>query len=182
MSKQVELKNHQREIFNFRFRLAISIGFVLLLLAILLLRFMYLQVVRHDYYQTLAESNRISIVPIVPNRGLILDRNGVLLAHNYSGYTLEINPNKTANVDATINELSTLVEVTQKDRKRFKKQLTESRDFETLMIRSRLSDEEVARFAAQQYRFPGIPFRKRQNQKAKRAVNLPHRIEEPTCS
>ena len=98
-------------------RLAISIGFVLLLLAILLVRFAYLQVVRHDYYQTLAETNRISIVPIVPNRGLILDRNGVVLAHNYSGYTLEITPSKTADLEATINELSALVEITPKDRK-----------------------------------------------------------------
>lgn len=161
MSKQVELKNHQREIFNFRFRLAISIGFVLLLLAILLLRFFYLQAVRHDYYQTLAESNRISIVPIVPNRGLILDRNGVVLAHNYSGYTLEITPSKVKDLEATINELSTLVTIEPKDRKRFKKLQAESRNFETLIIRNRLSDEEVARFAAQQYRFPGVEIKAR---------------------
>jgi len=161
MSKQAEFKNHQREIFHFRLRLIVSIAFVVVLLAILLVRLVYLQAVRHGYYQTLAESNRIFIVPIVPNRGLILDRNGVELARNFSGYTLEINPNKTANVEATINELSTLIEVNQKDRKRFKKQLAESRDFETLMIRSRLSDEEAARFAAQQYRFPGVEIKAR---------------------
>src|SRR5574340_850626 len=161
MNKQVEFKNHQREIFHFQLRLVVSIGFVLVLLAILLVRFVYLQAVRHSYYQTLAESNRIFIVPIVPNRGLILDRNGVELARNYSGYTLEINPNKTADLDATINELSTLIEVTLKDRKRFKKQLAESRNFETLMIRSRLSDEEAARFVAQQYRFPGVEIKAR---------------------
>ncbi len=161
MNKHVELKNHQREIFYFRLRLAISIGFVLVLMTILLLRFFYLQIVRHDYYQTLAESNRISIVPIVPNRGMILDRNGVVLAHNYSGYTLEITPNKTANLEATIAELSTLVEITHKDRRRFNKLLAERRNFETLMIRNRLSDEEVARFAAQQYRFPGVEIKAR---------------------
>lgn len=161
MNKHVELKNHQREIYYFRLRLVISIGFVLVLLAILLVRFAYLQMVRHDHYQTLAESNRISVVPIVPNRGLILDRNGVVLAHNYSGYTLEITPNRTADLEATINELSTLVEITPKDRKRFKKLLAERRNFETLMIRSRLSDEEVARFAAQQYRFPGVEIKAR---------------------
>ncbi|MDD2914252.1 MAG: penicillin-binding protein 2 [Gallionella sp.] len=161
MSKYVELKNHQREIFYFRLRLVISIGFVLVLLGILLVRLVYLQAVRHDYYQTLAESNRISIVPIVPNRGLILDRNGVVLAHNYSSYTLEINSSKTANLEATINELSTLVNITPKDRKRFKKLLTERRNSETLMIRNRLTDEEVARFAAQQYRFPGVEIKAR---------------------
>lgn len=161
MNKHVELKNHQREIYYFRLRLVVSIGFVLVLLAILLARFAYLQMVRHDHYQTLAESNRISVVPIVPNRGLILDRNGVVLAHNYSGYTLEITPSRTADLEATINELSTLVEITPKDRKRFRKLLAERRNFETLMIRSRLSDEEVARFAAQQYRFPGVEIKAR---------------------
>ena len=161
MNKHVELKNHQREIFYFRLRLAVSIGFVLALMAILLARFFYLQVVRHSYYQTLAESNRISIVPIVPNRGMILDRNGVVLAHNYSGYTLEITPNKVADLEATIRELSTLVEIAPRDRKRFNKLLAERRNFETLMIRNRLTDEEVARFAAQQYRFPGVEIKAR---------------------
>jgi len=161
MAKYVEIKNHQREIFYFRLRLVISIGFVLLLLTILLTRFIYLQVARHDYYQTLSDGNRISVVPIVPNRGLILDRNGVVLAHNYSGYTLEINPRKTTDMEATISELSTLVEITPRDRRRFKKLLAERRNSETLMIRNRLSDEEVARFAAQQYRFHSVEIKAR---------------------
>ncbi len=158
---RVELKNHQQEIFNFRLRLVISIAFVLLLLGILLARFVYLQAMRHDYYHTLAEKNRISVVPIVPNRGLILDRNGVVLAHNFAGYTLEITPSKVANLRDTINDLSRLVEIAPRDRKRFKKLMAESHDFETLMIRSRLSDEEVARFASQQYRFPGVEIKAR---------------------
>jgi penicillin-binding protein 2 len=161
MSKHVELKNHLREIFYFRLRLAVGIGFVLTLMAILLMRFAYLQVVRHDYYQTMAESNRISVVPIVPNRGLILDRNGVVLAHNYSGYTLEITPSKTGGLEETIARLSELVEITPRDRKRFKKLLAERRNFESLMIRNKLTDEEVARFAAQQYRFPGVEIKAR---------------------
>lgn len=161
MKKFVEFKNHQREIYHFQLRLVVSIGFVLALLAILLMRFFYLQLVRHNYYQTLAESNRIAVVPIVPNRGLILDRNGVVLARNYSGYTLEISPNKTTDIEATINDLSRLVTITNKDRKRFKKLLAESHNFETLVIRSRLSDEEVARFAAQQYRFPAVEIKAR---------------------
>jgi penicillin-binding protein 2 len=161
MIKRVEFKNHQREIFHFQLRLFVGIGFVLLLLAILLVRFVYLQGVRHSYYQTLSESNRIAVIPIVPNRGLIVDRNGVVLARNYSGYTLEINQNKTKDVEATINDLSKLVEITNKDRRRFKKQLAESHNFETLVIRNRLSDEEVARFAARQYLFPGVEIKAR---------------------
>jgi penicillin-binding protein 2 len=161
MKKHVEFKNHQREIFHFQLRLVVGIGFVSVLVAILLLRFFYLQVVRHGYYQTLSESNRIAVVPIVPNRGLILDRNGVVLARNYSGYTLEINQNNTPDIEATIKNLSTLVTITNKDRKRFNKLLAESHNFETLVIRNRLSDEEVARFAAQQYRFPGVEIKAR---------------------
>ncbi|MGB8517065.1 MAG: penicillin-binding protein 2 [Gallionella sp.] len=161
MKKQAELKNHLREIFHFRLRLAVSAGFALVLLVILLLRFAYLQIMRHDYYQTLAENNRISIVPIVPNRGLILDRNGVEMAHNYSGYTLELTPGKVANMDATIEELGTLVTIAPKDKKRFKKLLAESHNLESVMIRNRLTDEEVARFAAQQYRFPGVEIKAR---------------------
>jgi penicillin-binding protein 2 len=161
MNRHVELKNHQREIFYFRLRLMVSLGFVLLMLFILLLRFIYLQVIKHEYFQTLAESNRIAVVPVVPNRGLILDRNGVVMARNYSGYTLEIASRKVANLEATIDELSTLVDIQPKDRKRFKKLLAESRNFDSLPIRNRLSDEEVARFAAQRYRFPGVEIKAR---------------------
>jgi penicillin-binding protein 2 len=84
-----------------------------------------------------------------------------VLARNYSGYTLEINPNRTSDIEATINELSRLVTITNKDRKRFRKMLAESHNFETLVIRSHLSDEEVARFAAQQYRFPAVEIKAR---------------------
>lgn len=161
MKHRVELKNTQSEIYHFRLRLALSLGFVLFLLFILLARFVYLQVIRYSHYQTLAENNRISVVPIVPNRGLILDRNGIILAHNYSGYTLEITPSKVADLEGTISQLAQLVEIQPRDRKRFKKLLAESRNFESLPIRNRLADEEVARFAAQRYRFPGVEIKAR---------------------
>lgn len=161
MNRRVELKNHQREIFYFRLRLIVGIGFALLLLTILLLRVIYLQAIRNSYYHTLSENNRIAIVPIVPNRGLILDRNEVVMAHNYTGYTLEITPNKVDNLEATLDELAKLVEITPKDRRRFDKLLSERRTLAAVMIRSRLSDVEVARFAAQQYRFPGVEIQAR---------------------
>ena len=161
MNRRVELKNHQREIYYFRLRLVLSVGFALTLLFLLLLRFVYLQVVRHGHYHIMAENNRVSIVPIVPNRGLILDRNGIVLAHNYSGYTLEITPNKVGELEAVIDDLAKLVNIQPKDRKRFKKLLAESRNFESLPIRSRLTDEEVARFAVARYRFPGVEIKAR---------------------
>ncbi len=156
INQGVELRNSQLEIYRFRWRLAVAAGFVILMFSLLFIRFFYLQVVKHEHYQTLAEANRISIVPIVPNRGIIVDRNGVVLAHNYSAYTLEITPSKVENITALIDDLAALIEITPKDRRRFAKLMEESRNFETLPIRTRLSDEETARFAANRYRFPGV--------------------------
>ena len=133
----------------------------LFLFLLLLARFVYVQVVQHEHYMTLAEQNRISIVPIVPNRGLILDRNGAVLAHNYTAFTLEITPSKVGNLEQTINDLSALIEITAKDRKRFKKLLDESHNFESLPIRTRLNDVEIARFSANRYRFPGMEIKAR---------------------
>ncbi|MBI3053226.1 MAG: penicillin-binding protein 2, partial [Betaproteobacteria bacterium] len=152
----VELRNTPLELYRFRLRLALASGFVLGMFCLLFARFFYLQVVQHEHYATLAEANRISIVPIVPNRGIIVDRNGVVLAHNYSAYTLEITPSKAGDVDALIDELATVIEITPKDRRRFKKLTEESKSFDSLPIRTRLSDEEIARFAANHYRFAGV--------------------------
>jgi penicillin-binding protein 2 len=124
-------------------------------------RFVYLQVFQHQHYQTLAESNRIAIVPIVPNRGVITDRNGVVLAQSYSAYTLEVTPSRVKNLDETIDELAKLVDIQQRDRKRFRRLLEETKNFESLPLRTRLSDEEVARFAVNRYRFPGVEIKAR---------------------
>jgi penicillin-binding protein 2 len=127
----------------------------------LIARLVHLQVVQHDYYTTRAEDNRISLVPIVPNRGVIVDRHGTVLARNYSAFTLEITPSKVADLDATIEGLGKLIEVLPKDRKRFRKLLEESKNFESLPIRTRLTEEEVARFAANRYLFPGVEVKAR---------------------
>lgn len=156
MNRSVELRDHQRELYYFQLRLAIVGGAVLFAFFVLLVRFFYVQVIQHDYYHTLAEQNRIFIVPVVPNRGLILDRNGVVLAHNFAAYTLEITPSLVADLEQTITDLSTLVEITPKDHKRFQKLLEEGHDFASIPIRTRLNDEEVARFAVNNYRFPGV--------------------------
>ena len=161
MTRGTELRNHQRELYYFRVRLTVAGSVALFLFLTLLARFAYLQIFQHAHYQTLAEQNRISIVPITPNRGLILDRNGVALAHNFTAFTLEITPSKLKNMEQTIDELATLIEITPKDRKRFKKLLEESHNFESLPIRTRLNDVEIARFAANRYRFPGVEIKAR---------------------
>ena len=152
-----EFKNTAHELRLFRLRLLAMSVLVLVCFALLLARFLWLQVVRHDAYAAQAEENRISVVPIVPNRGLIMDRNGVVLARNYSAYTLEITPSKIkTNIDDLIDELGTLVEIQPRDRRRFRRLQEESKNFESVPIRTRLTDEEVAKFTAQRYRFPGV--------------------------
>jgi penicillin-binding protein 2 len=156
MNRSVELRDHQRDLYYFQLRLAIVGGAVLFAFFVLFVRFFYVQVIQHEYYHTLAEQNRIFVVPVVPNRGLILDRNGVVLAHNFAAYTLEITPTQVQDLPALINQLSVLVEITPKDRKRFQKLIEEGHDFASIPIRTRLNDEEVARFAVNRYRFPGV--------------------------
>ena len=159
--RPTELKNAEREIRAFQLRLAAAGFLVLACFALLFARFFHLQVVNYEEYQSAAEDNRISILPIVPNRGLIFDRNGIVLARNYSAYTLEITPSKVADLDLTIDEIAKLIEVQPRDRKRFQKLLAESRTFDSLPIRTRLTDTEVARFAANRWRFKGVEIKAR---------------------
>ena len=157
-----EIKDTERELQLFRLRLSVAGLVVFFCFGLLMLRFLWLQAVRHSEYAERAESNRISVVPAVPNRGLIVDRNGVVLARNYSAYTLEITPAKIdRQLDVVIDELAQLVDIQSKDRKRFRRLMEESKTFESLPIRTRLTDEEVARFAAQRYRFPGVDIQAR---------------------
>ncbi len=156
-----ELRNTERELQLFQVRIGVAGAIVLGAFALLFMRFIWLQILQHEYYHTKAEDNRISIVPIQPNRGNIIDRNGVVLARNYSAYTLEISPGKVADLERTITELAQLIEIRQSDRNRFRRLLLESKGAESLPIRNRLSDEEVARFAANRYRFPGVDIKAR---------------------
>ena len=159
--QMTELRNVERELPRFRLRVWAAGGFVLFAFGLLASRLAYLQVIKHDELTAQAESNRIAVVPIVPNRGLIIDRNGVVLANNYSAYTLEITPSKVVDVEQLIDELASVVTIEARDRKRFKRLLDESKNFESLPIRTKLTDEEVARFTAQRYRFNGVEIRAR---------------------
>ena len=151
-----EIRNNERELYEFHLRVGVAAVAVLVAFGLLAARFVYLQIVQHETYRAKAEDNRISIVPVAPNRGLILDRNGVVLARNYSGYTLEIAARKVRNVERIIDELSELIDIQPRDRARFKKLMVEARNAESLPIRTRLTDEEVAKFAANRYRFDGL--------------------------
>ena len=156
-----EIRNTRRELYYFQLRLGVAGAIVLAAFALLFGRFVYLQIIQHAYYDTKAEDNRISVVPILPNRGRILDRNGIVLARNYSAYTLELTPAKIADLNGTIDALSTLVEIQPKDRKRFQRLLEETKTLDSLPIRTRLSDEEVAKLTVNLYRLPGVDIKGR---------------------
>ena len=156
-----EFRAPAQELARFRLRVVVAMMFVCICLGLLAARFYYLQVLRHSYYLTRAEDNRIALLPTVPNRGTIVDRNGVVLARNYATYTLEITPSQVDNVEVTLDELATLVAIEPRDRRRFMKLLEESRNFDSVPVRSRLSDEEVARIVSQRYRFPGVEVKAR---------------------
>jgi len=146
---------------RFRFRLVIAVLVVLILFGALIGRFTWLQFIQHEVYRTRADDNRITLIPIVPNRGVIQDRNGVVMAHNYSAFTLEITPSQTNDLETTIDALAEVIDIQPKDRKRFKRLLDEAKNFESVPIRTRLSDDEVAKFTAQRYRFPGVEVKAR---------------------
>ena len=156
------IRNIQMDLNRFRSRVFVVTFVILIALGVLFLRLFYFQVIRYDELNAAAESNRTAIVPIVPNRGVIMDRNGVVLATNYSAYTLEITPSKViAPVEEVIEQLSGIIDIQPRDKRRFKKQVDESKSIDSVPIRNRLTDEEVARFAAQRYRFPGVEIRAR---------------------
>jgi len=128
---------------------------------LLIARLAYLQVVRHADFQAQAEDNRIALVPVPPTRGLILDRNGLLMAENIAYYTLELAPSRFSRIEQTVADLAGLVEITPRDVRRFRRLLEDSRRLEPLPIKSRLTDEEVAKIAANRYRLPGVEIRAR---------------------
>ncbi len=155
------LRDAEADLSRFRVRVLVAALLVLLCFSLIAARAVFLQVVRHDDLKAQAESNRTAVLPIVPHRGLILDRNGIALATNYSAYTLEITPSRVKDVDAMIEELSQVIDIQVRDKRRFKRLKEESRNFDSLPIRTRLTDREVARFTAQRYRFPGIDIKAR---------------------
>ncbi|MFL6647269.1 MAG: penicillin-binding protein 2, partial [Sulfurifustaceae bacterium] len=143
----IPLKDYLRETRIFNERIAVTGTIVVVLTAILLIRLVYLQVIDYRHYATLSQANRVKPVPIAPARGLILDRNGVVLAQNFPVYTLDIVPEQVKNMRELLAELGKLVRITDYDLKQFQKQLRERPRFEYMTLRSYLNDEEAARVA-----------------------------------
>ena len=156
-----EIRDHLRESRLFGTRLSVVAIAVVALVAILVLRLAYLQIINYRHYATLSQENRINPVPIPPVRGFILDRNGVVLAQNYPVLTLEIVPDQVDDMSQLLDEIGKIVTLNEKDLKLFAKQLRERPRFESLTLRTHLTDEEAARFALVRYRLNGAELRAR---------------------
>ena len=154
-------KNPCAEIKLLQSRSMVALAICGLLLAALFGRLIWLQIYSHEHYQTLAHDNRVSLAAVPPARGLIYDRNGVALALNTPSYSLEIIPEQVEDLDATLQRLGKLITLNERDLKRFRKLRKQKRSFDSVPIRMRLDEGEVARFSINRHRFPGVEVRAR---------------------
>jgi len=156
MANPNTIKNSTSEQKLFRQRAAAAGVFVLALVSVLLGWMAYLQIFNHDHFITLSIDNRVRVVPLPPPRGLIYDRNGVLLAENRPSYHLEVVPAQVEDLDETLARLVNLVPLNEDDLRRFKLERRRKQPFQSIVLRSNLSDSEVARFAVNRHTFPGV--------------------------
>ncbi|MCB1868108.1 MAG: penicillin-binding protein 2 [Gammaproteobacteria bacterium] len=150
------LKDYLRESRLFQNRALIAAMVVVLALFALLGRLVVLQVMNHQHFITLSQDNRVKVLPLPPTRGLILDRNGLILAQNLPTFSLEVIPERVKDLDWTLRELGAIVNITDSDHKRFEQLRSQRRRFDSIPIRVRLDKEEVARLSASRHRFPGV--------------------------
>ena len=150
------IKDPRNEGELFRRRALTGFALILLALAGLVGRYVFLQVTRYDEFATRSENNRVKPIPIAPARGLIFDRNGVLLADNVPAFRLEVVPDQVKDMKAMLAQLGEVVPLSQDDLDAFRKQLKQSRRFESVPLKMRLSEDEIDRFAVNRWRFPGV--------------------------
>lgn len=155
------IKNHVKETRLFKRRVVEALIVVLIFSFVLVGRLVYLQVKDHRFYSTLSRQNLLNILPITPNRGLIYDRNGVLLVKNLPTYALAVIPKSVKNLAETIAQLSKIVDLTPEQIKQFYKIRRQYRAFQPVPLKFKLSDQEVARFYVDQFRFPGVQIQTR---------------------
>jgi penicillin-binding protein 2 len=156
MHNEITLKNSEDESVLIAKRVYFSGVVIILLIILIILRVFYLTVLQHDHFTTLSKSNRVKITPIPPIRGLIYSRDGAVLAENKPTFSLEVVPEQVDNVDELIIKLRNIINIEDKDIERFKKALKKKRRFENVALRLNLNEEEVALFAVNRHRFPGV--------------------------
>ncbi|MCG8013392.1 MAG: penicillin-binding protein 2, partial [Candidatus Thiodiazotropha weberae] len=153
---QSSLKDYLHESQLFLGRAIVSGTLVILALVALVGRLFFLQVENHEHFTTLSQDNRVKLEPLPPTRGLIFDRNGAILAQNLPAYSLEIIPEKTRNLTETIEQIGEIISITEDDIQRFHRLRKQRRRFDSIPIRVRLQEDEVARIAVHRHRFPGV--------------------------
>lgn len=156
MAYRSTIKNYIRETYLFNQRVLISFYIVLFLAALLIGRLIYLQIGEYDVYATLSNKNQFNLIPLEPNRGLVYDRNGILLAENIPVFSLDIIPDHVKNLKNTINQLGKIVSLSPEDIRQFYKSLKQYRRFEPVPLKYKLNDDEVAHFYVNLYQFPGV--------------------------
>ena len=156
MKLQNSFRDYSAESALFVRRALVAFAGILLLTGVLIANLYNLQIVRHADYQTRSNENRIKLVPIPPSRGIIYDRNGTPLALNRTIYQIEMMPEKVDNVEQTLNALRDVVDLTDEDIANFKKERSRSHRFTSIPVKANLNEVQVARFAVNQYRFPGV--------------------------
>ncbi|MCW8855490.1 MAG: penicillin-binding protein 2 [Gammaproteobacteria bacterium] len=156
MLRRTLIKDHLQEAILFKHRAWVAAVFCLFFIIVLLVRLFNLQVLEYQHFDKLSENNRVRLMAIAPNRGLIFDRNGVVLAENRPSYRLEVIPEQVNNMEWLLVELGKLVELDEADIKRFRKAIKRSRPFEGIPLRTKLSDDEVARLAVNRHQYPGM--------------------------
>ncbi|RDI42851.1 penicillin-binding protein 2 [Aquicella lusitana] len=156
MYKRIPIKNHQQEIQLTAKRTMLALAIICFLISLLVLRLAYLQITKHNVYSTLSTKNWLDLVPIEPTRGLIYDRNGVLLTENIPVFSLDIIPVQVTELNKTIAALKKIIVLSDNDISQFRRQLRQHRRFDEIPLKLRLTEEEVARFAENQFRFPGV--------------------------
>ncbi|KJR29183.1 penicillin-binding protein 2 [Vibrio navarrensis] len=154
--RRSQIRDYQAEARLFARRAVVSFIGIIALMGVLVANLYNIQVNQYQDYQTRSNDNRIKVVPIAPNRGLIYDRNGVLLAENRPVFDLEITPEKVKNMEETIAQLQTIVDISPEQIERFERERKRTRRFKSVPILTQLTEEQVAMFAVNQYRFPGV--------------------------
>ncbi|WP_462157768.1 penicillin-binding protein 2 [Pseudoalteromonas sp. GB56] len=156
LRKRTPIRDHSAEANLFARRAFTAFIFVLILVAILVSNLYNLQIVAHQTYQTRSNDNRIKVIPIAPNRGLIYDRNGNLLAENKPIYNLEVIPEEVDDLNDSLDRISRLIDITEQERQEFLDDIRNNRRFNSQVLKSRLDDKEVALFSVNQHKFPGF--------------------------
>lgn len=161
MSRRLTIKDHARETSLFTQRAMIAFVMVVLIMLGVISRLVYLQVINHEHYETLSQKNRVKIISVPPARGLIYDRNGILLAENIPSFSLELTPEQVVDMDDTLSRLREIITISDDDIEHFRRLLKQKRRFDSVPLRFRLNDEEVARFAVNRHTFDGVDIQAR---------------------